>query len=148
MEKGLTESIDQKTRPELGGWKCGQLLLERSHGLQPTMLFCPWDSRGNDTRVGCHFLLQCMKVKSESEVAKSCPTLSDPTWPGEQSRVLSPNGRGGWTPLRPLRGHQDIRVATREESVSIELVMPSSHLILCCPLLLLPPIPPSISVFQ
>ena len=38
----------------------------------------PWDSPGKNTRVGCHFLIQCMKVKSESEVAQSCPTLSDP----------------------------------------------------------------------
>ena len=37
-----------------------------------------WDSPGKNTGVGCHFLLQCMKVKSESEVAQSCPTLSDP----------------------------------------------------------------------
>ena len=37
-----------------------------------------WDSLGKNTRVGCHFLLQCMKVKSESEVAQSCLTLSDP----------------------------------------------------------------------
>ena len=38
----------------------------------------PWDSLGKNTGVGCHFLLQCTKVKSESEVAQSCPTLSDP----------------------------------------------------------------------
>ena len=38
----------------------------------------PWDSLGKNTGVGCHFLLQCMKVKSESEVAQSCLTLSDP----------------------------------------------------------------------
>ena len=38
----------------------------------------PWDSPGKNTGLGCHFLLQCMKVKSESEVAQSCPTLSDP----------------------------------------------------------------------
>ena len=38
----------------------------------------PWDSPGKNTEVGCHFLLQCMKVKSESEVAQSCLTLSDP----------------------------------------------------------------------
>ena len=37
-----------------------------------------WDSPGKNTGVGCHFLLQCMKVKSESEVAQSCPTLRDP----------------------------------------------------------------------
>ena len=39
----------------------------------------PGDSPGNNNGVGCHFLLQCMKVKSESEVAQSCPTLCDPT---------------------------------------------------------------------
>ena len=38
---------------------------------------CPQDSPGKNTGVGCHFLLQCMKVKSKSEVAQSCPTLSD-----------------------------------------------------------------------
>ena len=48
------------------------------HGLWPIRLPCPWDSPGKNTGVGCHFLLQCMKVKSESEVAQSCPTLSDP----------------------------------------------------------------------
>ena len=45
---------------------------------QPTRLLCPWDSPGKNTGVGCHFLLQCMKVKSESEVAQSCLTLHDP----------------------------------------------------------------------
>ena len=47
------------------------------HRRQPTGLPHPWDSPGKNTGVGCHFLLQCMKVKSESEVAQSCPTLSD-----------------------------------------------------------------------
>ena len=47
------------------------------HRRQPTRLPCPWDSPGKNTGVGCHFLLQCMKVKSESEVAQSCPTLRD-----------------------------------------------------------------------
>ena len=42
-----------------------------------TKLPRPWDSPGKNTGVGCHFLLQCMKVKTESEVAQSCPTLSD-----------------------------------------------------------------------
>ena len=50
----------------------------RPHGLQPTRLPRPWDSPGKNSRVGCHFLLQCMKVKSESEFAQSCPTLRDP----------------------------------------------------------------------
>ena len=64
---------------------------------QPTRLPGPWDSPGKNTGVGCHFLLQCMKVKRESEVAQSCPTLSDPmdcSLPGSsthgifQARVL------------------------------------------------------------
>ena len=48
------------------------------HRRQPTRLPHPWDSLGKNTGVGCHFLLQCMKVKSESEVSQSCLTLSDP----------------------------------------------------------------------
>ena len=50
----------------------------RPHRWQPTRLPHPRDSPGKNTGVGCHFLLQCMKVKSESEVAQSCLTLSDP----------------------------------------------------------------------
>ena len=50
----------------------------RPHRQQPTRLPCPWDSPGKNTGVGCHFLLQCMKVTSESEVAQSCSTLRDP----------------------------------------------------------------------
>ena len=48
------------------------------HRPQPTNLPCPWDSLGKNTGVGCHCLLQCMKVKSESEVTQSCPTPRDP----------------------------------------------------------------------
>ena len=67
------------------------------HRRQPTKLRRPWDSPGKNTGVGCHFLLQCMKVKSESKVTQSCPTLSDPmdsSLPGSsihgifQARVL------------------------------------------------------------
>ena len=50
----------------------------RPHRWQPTRLPRPQDSPGENTGVGCHFLLQCMKVKSESEVTQSCPTLSNP----------------------------------------------------------------------
>ena len=50
----------------------------RPHRQQPTRLPRPWDSPGKNTGVGCHFLLQWLKVKSESEVAQSCLTLSDP----------------------------------------------------------------------
>ena len=64
----------------------------RSHRQQPTRLPYPWDSPGKNTGVGCHFLLQCMKVKSESEVAQLCPTLSDPmdcSSPGSSVRGIS-----------------------------------------------------------
>src|SRR5574342_424380 len=69
----------------------------RPHRRQPTRLPRPWDSPGKNTGVGCHFLLQCRKVKSESEVAQSCPTPSHPmdySLPGSsvhgifQARVL------------------------------------------------------------
>ena len=74
------------------------------HRRQPTRLRCPWDSPGKNTGVGCHFLLWCMKVKSESEVTESCPALSDPmdcSLPGScihgsfQTRVLE------WGAKRP-----------------------------------------------
>ena len=74
----------------------------RPHRWQPTRLPRPWDSPGKNTGVGCHFLLQCMKVKNESEVAQAYPTLSDPmvcSLPGSsihgifQARVLE------WVPL-------------------------------------------------
>ena len=67
------------------------------HRWQPTRLPRPWDSPGKNTGVGCHCLLQCMKVKSEKEVAQSCPTPSNPmdcSLPGSsvhgifQARVL------------------------------------------------------------
>ena len=50
----------------------------RPHRQKSTRLPRPWDSPGKNTGVGCHFLLQCRKVKSEREVTQSCPTLSDP----------------------------------------------------------------------
>ena len=49
------------------------------HRRQPTRLPSPWNPPGKNTGVGCHFLLQCMKVKGESEVAQLYPTLRDPT---------------------------------------------------------------------
>ena len=69
----------------------------RPHRRQPTRLPRPWDSPGKNIGVSCHFLLQCIKVKSESEVAQLCLTLSDPmdySLPGSsthgifQARVL------------------------------------------------------------
>ena len=61
----------------------------RPHERQPTRL--PWVSPGKNTRVCCHFLLQCMKVKSQSEVTQSCPTLCNPmdcSWPGSSVRGI------------------------------------------------------------
>ena len=100
----------------------------RPHRRQPTRPRRPWGSPGKNTGVGCHFLLQCMKVKSESEVTQSCLTLSDPmdcSLPGSsvhgifQARVLewvankakanSSLESGSWKPgtsLSPiLEGH-------------------------------------------
>ena len=59
------------------------------HRRQPTRLPCPWGSPGKNTGVGCHFLLQCVRVKSESEVAQSCPTLSYP-YGLQPARLLRP----------------------------------------------------------
>ena len=88
----------------------------RPHRRQPTRLPRPWDSPGKNIRVGCHFLLPCMKVKSEGEVAQSCPTPSDPM---DHSTTVH---------------HQLLKL------MPIESVMPSNHFILCHPLLLLPSI--------
>ena len=92
-----------------GGWRldnscccccCVASIVSNSvqpHRRQPTRLPHPWDSPGKNTGVGCHFLLQCMKVKSESEVTQPSPTLCDPmdcSLPGSsihsilQARVL------------------------------------------------------------
>ena len=69
----------------------------RPHRRQPTRFPHPWDSPGKNTGVGCHFLLWCKKVKSESEVTQLCPTLPNPmdcSLPGSsvhgifQARVL------------------------------------------------------------
>ena len=63
----------------------------QSHRLQPTRLPRPWDSPGKNTGVGCHFLLQCMNMNSEMEVAQSCLTLRDPmdcSLPGSSVRGI------------------------------------------------------------
>ena len=75
--------VIQMIRPNLtnstAATKLPQLCLTvQPHRQKPTRLHRPWDSPGKNTGVGCHCLLQCMKVKSESEVTQSCPTLSDP----------------------------------------------------------------------
>ena len=151
------------------------------HRWQPTRLLCPWDSPGKNTGVGCHFLLQCMKVKSESEVTQSCLTLPDPmdcSLPGSsvhgicQASILEWGAiafsilfntyyyleKGGisrfnsdsatpWTAAR-LASLSFTNSRSILKLVPIELVMASNHLFLCCPLLLLPSIFPSIRVFS
>ena len=86
------------------------------HGLQPTRLLRPWDSPGKSTGMGCHFLLQCMTVKSEREVAQSCPTLSDPmdcSLPGFsvhgilQARVLEWGAIAVWGTWVQFVGQED-----------------------------------------
>ena len=117
---------------------------------QPSRLPRPWDPPGKNTGVGCHFLLQCMKEKSESKVAQSCPTLRDPmdcSLPGSsihgifQARVLEWGAIAFSIPVH----HQPPNLA---QLMSIKSVMPSKHLILCCPLLLPPSIFPRIRVFS
>ena len=82
----------------------------RLHRRQPTRLPHPWDSPGKNTGVGCHFLLQCMKVKREREVTQSRPTLRDPmdcSLPGSsvhgifQARVLEWGASAFSKPLLP-----------------------------------------------
>jgi len=96
------------------------------HRRQSTRLPRPWDSPGKNTGVGCHFLLQYMKVKSESEVAQSCPTLRNPmdcSPPGSsihgifQARVL----KWGAIAFSGLRVEEDVKKGqadTRWEEMS------------------------------
>ena len=77
----------------------------RPHRRQPIRVPCPWDSSGKNTGVGCHFLLQCMKMKmkSESEVAQSFPTLSDPMdYQAPPSLGFSRQEHWSGVPLRPV----------------------------------------------
>ena len=79
--------LEKAEEPEI---KLPTSAVEKAREFQKNIYFCfidyakafdcarPWDSPGKNTGVGCYFLLQCIKVKSESEVAQSCPTLSDP----------------------------------------------------------------------
>ena len=100
----------------------------RSHRRQPTRLPRHWDSPGKNTGVGCHFLLQCMKVKSVSEVTQSCPTLSDPadcSLPGSsiygifQARVLE-WGAIAFYDLNQI--HYDYTVELRNRFKGLDLI--------------------------
>jgi len=108
----------------------------RPYRWQPAKLSHPWDSPGKNTGVGCHFLLQCMKVKGESEVAQSCLTLSD-----LMDCSLPGSSVHGIFQARVLERGAIAFSATESE-------MTPNHLILCHPLLLLSSILPSIRVFS
>ena len=75
---GISQFLRGRNSPAAAASRQSSLAV-RPHRRQPTRLPRPWDPPGESTGVGCHFLLQGMKVKSESEVAESCPTLCDPT---------------------------------------------------------------------
>ena len=137
-------------------FRCIQLF--GPYGLYPAQLLCPWSSSSKNTGIVCHALpqgifltqeshmgllhcrqiLYCLSYQGSgntaivqfSSVAQSCPTLCDP-----MNRS---------TPGLPVH-HQLLELL---KLMPIESVMPSSHLILCCSLLLLPSIPPSIRVFS
>ena len=124
---GLLHMVSISRVDRLSSWRVAAATAAKS--LQSCLTLCnqidgsppgsrPWDSPGKNTGVGCHFLLQCMKVKSESEVAQSCPTLSnlmDCSLPGSsahgifQARVLEwgaiafSHGRLGFPKARVLR---------------------------------------------
>ena len=84
-------------------WSCSFVSNSlQPNGLQPTRLLRPWDSPGKNPGVGCHFLLQCMKVRNEREVAQWCPTLSNPTDcspPGSSVRGIFQAKVLEWVPL-------------------------------------------------
>ena len=81
------------------------------HRQQPTRVPCPWDSPGKNTGVGCHFLLQCMKVKSESEVAQSCLILCNHMDCSLPSILLPWDfpGKSSGVGCHCLLCHQDVR---------------------------------------
>ena len=87
---------------------------------QPTRLRRPWDSPGKNTGVGCHLLLQCIKVKSESEVAQLCPTRSDP-------RDCSPPGSSvhGIFQARVLLGSNSFQFITGELMLLFIIPLPN-----------------------
>ena len=111
----------------------------RPNGWQPTRLSCPSDSPGKNTGVGCHFLLQCMKVKTESEVAQLYPTLHDPmdcSLPGSpihgifQAEVLE-WGAIAFSILSPINHPKAEAKPTLQYETSCSYVSPQCFALLC-----------------
>ena len=119
----------------------------RPYRRQPTRLPHPWDSPGKNTGVGCHFLLQCMKAKSESEVTQSCPTLSYPmdyySLPGSsvhgilQARVLEWGAIGLVRKkntcylLQSMAGFLSVSFPQLPQSVKVSLLNSSKTIPIC-----------------
>ena len=104
----------------------------RPHRRQPTRVPHPWDSPGKNTRVGCHVLLQCMKVKSESEVAQSCLTLSNPrdcSLPGSSIHGIF-QARGHQYYLIPEH-HSRKKLGTHQQSLPFPVSPRQWHPCLC-----------------
>ena len=110
----------------------------RPHRQQPTRLRRLWDSPGKNTGVGCHFLLQCMKVKSESEVAQSCLTLATPWTEAHQTPSSMGSSRQEyWSGCHCLfrrnnpSGYQMVRTHTKETTVKKTQRHPTTNSTLC-----------------
>ena len=102
----------------------------RPHGRQPTRLTYPWDSPGKNTGVGCHFLLQCRKVKSESEVTQSCPTLSTPWTAAHQAPPSMGLSRQEYWSGVPLPSPLSLAISNKLYILrSFELPMPQREFI-------------------
>ena len=102
----------------------------RPHRRPPTRLGCPWDSPGKNTGVGCHFLLQFVKVKSESEVAQSCQTLGDPMTAAYQappSMGFSRQEYWSGVPLPPPKSKL-LNMADKPSTICTALHAPASFL--------------------
>ena len=100
------------------------------HRRQPTRLPRPWDSPDKNTGVGCHFLLQCMKVKSEIEVAQSCLGDSNMQQHGDPLIYLMawpwpwPLFTGWsllWAELYPIQLHAEISLVVQWQSICLPM---------------------------
>ena len=113
----------------------------RPHRRQPTRLPHPWDSPGKNTGVGCHFHLQCMKVKSEREVTQSCPTLSNPmdcSPPGSsvhsifQARVVFTTSATK-RPLHFLNPDSQVRHSDKQMTILFNILCVADRYSVSCP---------------
>ena len=94
----------------------------RSQKWQPTRLPYPWGSPGKNTGVGCHFLLQCMKVESESEVTQSSLTLSDPmdcSLPGSSIHGIFQVTVLGWVAIAFSNIHSTIYIIDNQQEPTV-----------------------------